>query len=100
MRFMRDLRLIPIVGLAAAALLLLKVSSIVVQGGYTLISSPVALAQGLGADAKAPDMPAPAALEDTSPAARGAATRSWVRDIYGPPEYTGSVAAKPEAATR
>ena len=96
MRFMRDLRLIPIVALAAAALLLLKVSSIVVDGGYTLMSSHAALAQGLGADAKVPDMPPAVVLEETAPAGRGGA-RSWVRDIYGPPEYTGSVAAKSDA---
>ena len=52
MRFVRDLRLIPVVALAAAALFLLKMSAIVVEGGYTLISSRVALAQGLGAGVK------------------------------------------------
>jgi hypothetical protein len=52
MRFVRDLRLIPLVALAAAALFMLKVSAIVVEGGYTLISSRVALAQGLGAGLK------------------------------------------------
>ena len=35
MRFVRDLRLIPVVVLAAAALFLLKVSAIVVEGAYT-----------------------------------------------------------------
>jgi len=98
MRFMRDLRLIPVVALAAAALLLLKVSSIVVEGGYTLISSRAALAQGLGADARVADMPPPVVLEEAAPAKRSEPARSWVRDIYGPPEYTGSVAAKPDAA--
>jgi len=99
MRFVRDLRLIPIVALAAAALLLLKVSAIVVEGGYTLISSRVALAQGLGAGVKSTDFDVPpAVLEETAPARRSDLVRSWVRDIYGPPEYTGSVAAKPDAA--
>jgi flagellar motility protein MotE (MotC chaperone) len=101
MRLVRDLRLIPIVALAAGALLLLKVSAIVVEGGYTLIASRVALAQGLGAGVKPSDfdMPPPAALEEAAPAQRGDPVRSWVRDIYGPPEYTGSVAApKAEAA--
>jgi len=99
MRFVRDLRLIPVVGFAAAALFMLKVSAIVVEGGYTLISSRVALAQGLGAGVKPSDfdLPAPAALEEAAPARRGDSVRSWVRDIYGPPEYTGSVAAKPDA---
>ena len=49
MRFVRDLRLIPVVALAAAALFVLKTSAIVIEGGYTLIASRAALAQGLGA---------------------------------------------------
>lgn len=95
MRFMRDLRLIPIVALAAAALFVLKISSIVIEGGDTLISSRVALAQGLGEGVKPTNSDAsPAAGEDTAQAKDGDLVRSWVRDIYGPPEYTGSVAAK------
>ena len=98
MRLFRDLRLIPVVALAAAALFLLKVSAIVIEGGYTLIASRVALAQGLGPGAKDYEMPPPAPLEDTAPAPRDDRARSWVRDIYAP-EYTGSVTPpKPEAA--
>jgi len=99
MRFVRDLRLIPVVAFAAAALFLLKVSAIVIEGGYTLIASRVALAQGLGEGVTAKDygIPPPAALEETTPARRPDGARSWVRDIYAPAEYTGSVAApKPE----
>jgi flagellar motility protein MotE (MotC chaperone) len=101
MRFVRGLRLIPVVALAAAALFMLKVSAIVIEGGYTLIASRVALAQGLGEGVAAKDyeMPPPAPLEDTAAAPRADRARSWVRDIYAPAEYTGSVAApKPEAA--
>jgi flagellar motility protein MotE (MotC chaperone) len=99
MRFVRELRLIPVVALAASALFLLKVSAIVVEGGYTLIASRVALAQGFGEgqNAKDFDLPPPAALDDAAAAPRGDRARSWVRDIYAP-EYTGSVAAKPDAA--
>src|SRR5436853_4035278 len=99
MRFVRDLRLIPVVALAAAALFLLKVSAIVIEGGYTLIASRAALAQGLGEGVTAKDeMPPPAPLEDTPATPRGDRARSWVRDIYAPAEYTGSVAAaKPDA---
>ncbi|MEA2877230.1 MAG: hypothetical protein QOF14_2426 [Hyphomicrobiales bacterium] len=98
MRFVRELRLIPVVALAATALFLLKVSAIVVEGGYTLIASRAALAQGLGEGQAAKDfeLPPPAALDDAAPAPRGDRARSWVRDIYAP-EYTGSVAAKPDA---
>jgi len=99
MRFLRDLRLIPIVALAAAALFVLKISAIVLEGGYTLISSRAALAQGLGEGVKPadPNVPPAAPLEETAPATRGDPVRSWVRDIYGPPEYTGSVRAKSDA---
>jgi flagellar motility protein MotE (MotC chaperone) len=98
MRVGRHLRLIPVVALAAGALFLLKVSAIVVEGGYTLIASRTALAQGFGEgqSAKNFELPPPAALDDT-PAPRGDRARSWVRDIYAP-EYTGSVAAKPDDA--
>jgi flagellar motility protein MotE (MotC chaperone) len=105
MRFVGSLRLIPVVALAAAALFLLKVSAIVIEGGYTLIASRAALAQGLGAGQNAKDfeIPPPVALDDSPPAPRGDRVRSWVRDIYGPPEYTGSVAkadpAPPAAAS-
>ena len=101
MRFVRDLRLIPVVALAAAALFLLKVSAIVIEGGYTLIASRVALAQGLGEGTSANDyqMPPAVGLDDSKPVARGDRARSWVRDIYAPAEYTGSVAApKPDVA--
>ena len=99
MRLFRDLRLIPVVVLAAAALFLLKVSAIVIEGGYTLIASRVALAQGLGEGVKNYDMPPVAPLEETAPAAPVDRARSWVRDIYAPAEYTGSVAAaKPEGS--
>src|SRR3954470_24229116 len=100
MRFVRNLRLIPVVALAAAALFMLKVSAIVIEGGYTLIATRAALAQGLGEGATAKDyeMPPPAPLEDTATTPRGDRARSWVRDIYAPAEYTGSVAPKPDAA--
>ena len=107
MGFFRDLRLIPVVAVAAAALFALKTTSIVIEGGYTLIASRAALAQGLGEGNKGYDMPPPAALEDTAPSPRGnrisdgparVPTNSWVREVYAPGEYTGSVAApKPEA---
>ena len=48
MHFFRDLRLIPIVAIAAAALFVLKTSAIIIEGGYTLIASHSAQAQGLG----------------------------------------------------
>ena len=124
MRYLRELRLIPVVALAATALFLLKATSLVVEGGYTLIASRAAMAQGMGDGVKANDMPPPAPLEDTRPtnsAARGdraplarvnnvgsppadnratddRATEnratSWVRDIYQAPTSPNAAAAK------
>ena len=48
MRLARELRLIPVVAIAAAALFVLKTSAIVIEGGYTLIAARSAQAQGLG----------------------------------------------------
>jgi flagellar motility protein MotE (MotC chaperone) len=123
MHFVRDLRLIPIVAIAAAALFVLKTSAIVIEGGYTLIAARSAQAQGLGAGAPGatadaapgqpgiaavPPPPAAAAAEDAAAAPRADRdrndnSRSWVRDLYDPSpasgDVTGSVAApKPEAA--
>jgi len=113
MRLARELRLIPVVAIAAAALFVLKTSAIVIEGGYTLIASRSAQAQGLGV--RAPE--APAALDDTAPrperprengtAANSSANpsanssvNSWVRDLYSPPaqaeDITGTVAAPPK----
>ena len=74
MKYLRDLRLIPVVAFAATALFVLKATSLVVDGGYTLIASRSAMAQGMGDGVKAIDMPPPALLEDTrstNSAARG-----------------------------
>ena len=119
MRFVRDLRLIPIVAIAAAALFVLKTSALVIEGGYTLIASRSAQAQGLGADALGPDalganafgaaasnaapgragiatVPPPAANEDTAAAPRGDRdhndnSRSWVRDLYDRVPASGDI---------
>jgi flagellar motility protein MotE (MotC chaperone) len=114
MRALRELRLIPVVAIAATALFVLKASSIILEGGYTLIASSTAQAQGLGAQPNTIELPPPAALEATSPspapAARGnkmnaqaaSGVHSWVRDLYSPQsrneDITGSVAAPPKPA--
>jgi flagellar motility protein MotE (MotC chaperone) len=113
MRLFGALRLIPVVALAAAALFVMKTAAIVIEGGYTLIASRTAQAQGLGG--RAMELPPPAALDDAAPRGGRAqesgntgvssGSHSWVRDLYAPaqprptpPEdITGSVAApKPE----
>src|SRR5262249_20462122 len=107
MRLLRDLRLIPVVALAAAALVLLKATSIVAEGGYTLTASRAALAQGLGAGLKADEMPPPAPLDDALPRAAGgeragaprlgvSGGNDWVRDIYQAPTAAAARTDAPE----
>lgn len=112
MRALRELRLIPVVAVAATALFVLKTSALLIEGGYTLIASRTAQAQGLGAQPNTVELPPPAALEAASPSAppRGnkadssatAGAHSWVRDLYSPQsrneDITGSVAAPPKPA--
>jgi flagellar motility protein MotE (MotC chaperone) len=117
MRVLRELRLIPVVALAAAALFVLKASALLIEGGYTLIASRTAQAQGLGAQGVGAQpntvgLPPPAVLEAAAPPAapRGdkaetsatTGVHSWVRDLYSPQsrneDITGSVAAPPKPA--
>jgi len=89
-----NLRLIPIVTLAATALFVLKVSGLAIDRGYALIASRTAQAQGMamppvvGLDV---DTRTPPTI--TAPSKRG--DRGPLRTPENP-DITGSVAAKPE----
>jgi len=122
MRALRELRLIPVVAIAAAALFVLKASALILEGGYTLIASRTAHAQGLGTQSpgtqgvEAPpntiELPPPAALDagpqsvpargDKAASSATSGVHSWVRDLYSPQsrneDITGSVAAPPKPA--
>jgi len=96
-----NLRLIPIVTLAATALFVLKVSGLAIDRGYALIASRTALAQGMamppvvGLDAETQAPPA-----TTTPSRRGDRNPpSWAQSNLGYPDTTGSVPApKPDPA--
>jgi flagellar motility protein MotE (MotC chaperone) len=99
---MLNLRLIPVVTLAATALFLLKVSGIVIDRGYALIASRTAQAQGMAmppvVDLDTKTLTPPAT---TTPSTRGdRKPQSWAQENLGYPETTGSVAAPkpPETA--
>ena len=77
--FMREFRLIPMVLLATATLLVLKLGGLVLAGGYTLASPRQAQADE---------------QVRTIPAKRGG--RSWAQDVLGYPDITGSVDKPPE----
>ena len=95
---LRDLRLIPVVTLAASALLVLKVSGLVLDQGYALISARSAQAQGMAlppVQALDADVRTRPAVPEATPSTRGDRARSAVPDDA---DYTGSVDAKPEPA--
>ena len=95
MRLVR-LRLIPIVALAATALFVLKVSGLVVDRGYALISSRTALAQGVGMPPVV-GLDAPSTKPSEPPSTRGdRKPPSWAQQNLGYPDVTGSVAAPPK----
>lgn len=73
---LRDLRLVPLVMVAAGALLALKVSGLLLEGGYTVAR------------------PRPALAQEAAPPP-GDPRRSWAQDVLGYPDITGSVDPKP-----
>ena len=96
-RLIRDLRLIPVVLLATASLLGLKVLGIVLDGGFALgdesATQPVVRADAAPRRGRvlSEDRPAPA-LDQRSKTA-------WARDMFNFPDVTGSIDSdKPNAA--
>jgi flagellar motility protein MotE (MotC chaperone) len=79
-RFMRELRLVPLVLFATASLLALKVGGLATSGGYLLVSPRHAQADDL----------------HQRPVA---GQRSWAQELFGYPDVTGSV-EKPSGAEK
>jgi flagellar motility protein MotE (MotC chaperone) len=99
-RLARNLRLIPLVVLAAASLLALKTMGLVFDGGYALTGSQAARAAGRpqpAAGTPAPEARRSANQPPAAPAARG--KPDWAEDLLAVPEVvTGTTAAKAEEA--
>ena len=79
-RFMRELRLVPLVLFATASLLALKVGGLATSGGYLLVSPRQAQANDV----------------HQRPVA---GQRSWAQELFGYPDVTGSV-EKPSGAAK
>lgn len=86
-RLLHRLRLIPIVLIAATGLFLLKVTGIIIDGGYTLGAGHQAKSDRAVREATVITRPAQKAPEST------ARSKSWAQDMFGYPEVTGSVGA-------
>ena len=88
-RLMRNIRLVPIVLCAAAGLFALKLTGIVVDGGYTLGAGHLAHSDRVARDMAATVTTQPAQVaqqQDSSPT-----KLSWAQEMFGYPDVTGSV---------
>jgi flagellar motility protein MotE (MotC chaperone) len=94
-RLARDLRLVPVVLIAVACLLALKVTGLVLDGGYTLIvpTGPERVAPTIVVSSPATRV-TPPNLELT---ASGGAKQSWAQAMFNFPDVTGSVAESKSA---
>jgi flagellar motility protein MotE (MotC chaperone) len=89
MRWVRDIRLVPVVLVAIAGLFALKVSGLLFEGGYTLV------ARAPSKDGAAPSPALRLSANNIELAARpaGRPRRSWAQEMFGYPDVTGAVAA-------
>jgi flagellar motility protein MotE (MotC chaperone) len=86
MRFVRELRLIPVVLIAITCLLGLKILGLMLDGGFTLADLD------FSSTPSASDAPAP-------PADQRAKT-SWAREMFKFPDVTGSIDSNQDAAAK
>jgi flagellar motility protein MotE (MotC chaperone) len=94
--FLREIRLIPVVLFATAALLALKTAGLIMDGRYTLGDLV-----GMTSDDITGTIPDSQTAETSGPATSATKPRqSWAQEIFGYPEVTGAVdsSKKPEPA--
>jgi flagellar motility protein MotE (MotC chaperone) len=91
-KLLRELRVLPVVMLAAACLLLLKVTGIALDGGYILSNPDDDIRTGsiTAAPAVAP-APVQTVEAAPSPPAVTPPRQSWAQEVFGFPDTTGSV---------
>jgi len=87
MRFVRELRLIPVVLIATSCLLGLKILGLVLDGGFTLADL---------------DFSSPTNVPDTAnaPPADQRPKTSWAQDMFNFPDVTGSINSDEQTAAR
>jgi flagellar motility protein MotE (MotC chaperone) len=102
-RLIRELRILPVVMLAAVCLLALKLTGIALDGGYILSDAKDDDVQIETAKAVEPKPEATVETVTAAPSPVGG-KQSWAQEVFGFPETTGSVpeakpAEKPKEAT-
>jgi flagellar motility protein MotE (MotC chaperone) len=97
MRLLRDVRLVPVVLVAAGALFILKFTGIVTDGGYTLGAGHLSKSDRIAraaAEQVAHELLNPPATIQASVAAP---KQSWAQEMFNYPDVTGSVGASKPA---
>src|SRR5262245_16305924 len=96
MKWLREFRLIPVALIGIVALFILKAAGLLLDGGYTLGPR-----LSRGETITVTTVPASSATQlraETLPlnatTARPAGTRSWMQEMFGYPEVTGSTASR------
>jgi flagellar motility protein MotE (MotC chaperone) len=95
-RWLRDLRLVPVVLVATVCLLALKVSGLLLDGGYTLADSGSDRRDALAA-------PGSVVVAETGRVNPGAGApaqpreHTWAREMFNFPDVTGTLAAQKQA---
>ena len=84
-------RLVPIVLFAAAGLFTLKLTGLLIDGGYTLGAGHQAKTDRAVIESHVLNRPVQTAQQQQQPAS--ARPRSWAQDMFGYPDITGSVGA-------
>ena len=87
MRLIREFRLIPVVLLATACLLGLKILGIVLDGGFTLADLDFS-------------SPPPTSTAPNAPPADPRHRTSWAQDMFGFPDVTGSISSDKQPAPK
>jgi flagellar motility protein MotE (MotC chaperone) len=103
-RYIRDFRLIPVVLVTSACLFVLKLTGIVMEGGYTLGAGHLARTDRIARESAklvTSQLLSPPALTEEKPVEEQPAKRSWASEMFGfPGDITGSIGeSKPEDAT-
>ena len=89
-KLLRELRILPVVMLAAVCLLMLKLTGIALDGGYVLSNDDDKLVTGsITPPPKA--VPVETVEAAPSPAVSAPVKQSWAQEVFGFPDTTGSV---------
>ena len=108
MRLLRDVRIVPVVLVAAGALFVLKFTGLVTEGGYTLGAGHLSKTDRIAHEAQlareagqGPDFKCSARILPPASCGAEALKQTWSKETFNYPDVTGSVgASKPQRSPR